>query len=484
MSPTATGIPSANITGVIVPATALPPEQVQRILSGQAPVYGSATFIPGRNDPDNRRTSRFYSAAFRMQHSLLPAAGVQASYQRVHTRRIYMNGPGGTGSQPLVPNYSRFIGDIDTVDLRGNIDLTGWNQFTAGYEFEMESYDEIQDNNLPSPQRIRTQTTIGQKANAVYFQDQSSLLAGSLQLSLSGRLQSFSLEKPAFSATGVANNYDRVQLRAPRKAATGDVSLSYFYSRTGTKVRAHAGNAYRAPGLFERFGGGFFLNATTGLLVFSPYGDPFLTPDRYNSVDAGIDQYVWRDRIRISSTYFYSRVVTITAFDLGSVINAATDPYGRSSGYINGSGGASRGVELSADIRPSGGMALRGSYTYTKAAMDRDVTVPGFWRVLGVPRHASTLVFTQRVGERATLAFDLTHNSEVFGNFTAAGRPRAYRYDGFVKADIAGYYDLRRTDSGALRFSARVDNVFNRTIYDLGWLAPGATFVTGLSFQY
>src|SRR5439155_25257430 len=134
-----------------------------------------------------------------------------------------------------------------------------------------------------------------------------------------------------------------------------------------TKVRAHAGNAYRAPSLFERFGGGFFANNVTGEPVFTPYADPYLSPDRYNSLDGGIDQYLLHDRMRISATYFYTRVVTITAFDLGTTIKRATDPYGRTSGYINGSGGLSRGVELAWEFRPVRTFSLNGSYSYTRA---------------------------------------------------------------------------------------------------------------------
>ena len=237
----------------------------------------------------------------------------------MHTWRIFANGPAGIGFQPAVANYSRFIGNIDTFDARSTAKLSHWNQLTAGYEFERETYDEIQDNNLPGSQRIRTQTDIHQRAHALYFQDQSGFFQNRFQVSLSGRAQNFALSHPVFQATGIANTYDRVQLVSPPKALTADVSMSYFANTLGTKFRVHAGNAYRAPGLFERFGGGFFTNPGTGELVFTPYGDPFLSPDRYNSVDGGVDQYLWKDRARISATYFYTRVVTITAFDLGTI---------------------------------------------------------------------------------------------------------------------------------------------------------------------
>ena len=467
ISPTAAGIPASNIpAGVIVPAVA------------------GFTYFPDRDDPDSRRSSRFDATAVKLQQIVSSAVSVQTSYQRMHTWRIFANGPAGFGFQPAVANYSRFVGNIDTFDARSTAKLSRWNQLTAGYEFERETYDEIQDNNLPAPQRIRTQTGIHQHAHALYFQDQTGVLQNRFQISISGRAQTFALSRPAFQAAGIANTYDRVQLVAPPKALTADLSMSYFANTLGTKLRAHAGNAYRAPGLFERFGAGFFTNPGTGELVFSPYGDPFLSPDRYNSIDGGMDQYLWHDRARVSATYFYTRVVTITAFDLGTTVRPATDPYGRSSGYVNGSGGLSRGLELAWEVRPASSFSLNGSYSYTRANLDRDITIPGFWRVLGAPRHAFTLVATQRIRTRGTVVMDLTSTSEQYGNFTAAGRARAYRYPSFTKADVSATYELWKTDSGTLKLNTRIENILNRTYYDLGWLAPRTAFVAGLNFQF
>jgi iron complex outermembrane receptor protein len=466
-SPTATGIPVANIPStVIVPASPL------------------VTYFPGRNDPDNRRASRFHSTAFKLQHAFSPVVSLQASYQKVQTRRVFDNGPAGVGFQPMAINATRLVGSIDTVDARSSIAIAGWDQFLGGYEFEREGYDDLLDNNLPGSQRIRTETSIRQDAHAAYFQNQATFFGSRLQISLSGRAQVFGLGRPVFRAAGVSNTYERLRLEPPSKALTADASLSYFIGAWGTKLRTHFGNAYRAPALYERFGGGFSTIQDTGQLVFSPWGNPSLLPDRYNSADAGIDQYLWRDRVRISSTYFYTRVVTITAFDSGTVIKPATDAFGRTSGYINGSGGMSRGVELTVESRPTRSLTLSGSYTYTRAHLDRDITIPGFWRVLGVPRHAVTFVAIQKFGRRTTVAVDFVGNSEMFGNFTAAARPRAFRYPGFTKTDLSTTYLLRETEHGALKVNTRIDNIFNRTHYDLGWLAPRTTFVMGLGYQF
>ena len=214
--------------------------------------------------------------------------------------------------------------------------------------------------------------------------------------------------------------------------------------------------------------------------MFTPYGDPYLAPDRYNSIDGGVDQYLWGDRARVSATYFHTRVITVTAFDSGSVIHAGSDPYGRSFGYINGSGGKSRGVELSAESRPTGTLTLSGSYTYTRATTDRDIEVPGIFEVFNVARHTYTLVATQRIGARFHVAVDVTGNSDLLSPFLVY--QRAYRFPGFTKTDLSASYAVAL--EGRARLYTRIENMFDRTVYDGGYLAPGATFVAGLSFQY
>ncbi len=116
--------------------------------------------------------------------------------------------------------------------------------------------------------------------------------------------------------------------------------------------------------------------------------------------------------------------------------------------------------------------------------MDREITVTGFWRVLGAPRHLVAFVATQRIGRRADVAVDLVGNSETFGSFTAAGRARAFQYPGFTKTDLSASYVLKQTDQRSLKVRTRIENIFNRTYYDLGWLAPRTTFVAGLGFQF
>jgi len=484
-SPTASGIPAANIPqAVVVNAVPVPPEQIALSNRGEPFQIGQATYIPGRDDPDSLRTSAFHTTALRFRHSAWRAVSWQASYQRVHTRRIFTNGVLGRGFQPAAESFSRIVGDIDTADVRAFLAPRSWVNLTAGYEFERERFHDRQDNNLPAPRRTQTESQIRQDANAVFASAQFALRDRRLQLAVSGRAQRFSLSNPRLIAVGATSPYDGVAVVSPPSALTGDVSAAYFVAASDTKLRIHGGNAFRAPAMYERFGGGFDTDPITGRVGFTPYGDPRLEPDRYRTIDAGVDQYLFRSRLLVSATAFYNQVTSLTAFNSAGGIRPETDPYGRSLGYLNSSGGFSRGVETAIEARPTASLRLSGGYTYTRSETAEDIIVPGFFIVPAVFGHTTTFVVTNRWNNRLDTTVDLFHGSAMYGSFFAAGRPRAFKYPGFTKAAIVAGYRLVNHARAPLRAYVKVDNFFDETYYEIGWRNLGRTVVAGLSVGY
>lgn len=485
IAPTTTGVPAANFpaTGLIT-AIPLAPEQVLNLVNGRPVTYGNATYIPGRNDPDSRRASKFSTTAMRFEHQFSNVLSMQANYQFLTTDRLFMNGPGGTGSQPAASSITNPGGNIHNVDVRVNVRPSRWYSVSAGYEFEREFFNDRQNNQLPAPRTILVNGRTAQNANAAFVTNQIMLLNDRLQISLSGRVQDFRLATPQFEAQGVRNVYAGLQLPNPPRAWTGDASVAYLIPKTGTKLRTHVGNAYRAPALYERFGGGFSVNQVTGIISFTPYGDPRLSPDRYNTYDFGIDQYLVKSRVRVSATYFYNRIKQLTAFDSSGRIQPATDPYSRTSGYLNGSGGISRGVELGTEARLTSSTTMQGSYTYTGALNDVDIQVPGFWRALTTPRHTATFLITQRFGKRVDVTFDMFRSGQFYVPFFAVSRTRAFVSPGYTKGDIVAGYKVWANDKRNLRAYGKFDNVFNQLYYENGWRAPQAWGIVGLSFTY
>jgi vitamin B12 transporter len=249
-------------------------------------------------------------------------------------------------------------------------------------------------------------------------------------------------------------------------------------------VRVHTGNAFRAPALYERYGGGFSTDPITGRLLFTAFGDPRLEPDRYQTIDAGIDQYLFGGPALVSATVFYNNVSSLTAFNSSGGIRPETDPFGRTQGYLNSSGGFSRGVEIAFEARPGSRLRLSAGYTYTRSETEEDITVPGFFLVPAVLGHMATLVATARVTDRIDTTFDVFHGSATYGSFFAAGRSRAYRYPGFTKAALVAGYRVINHARMPLRAYAKVDNLFNQTYYESGWRNLGRTAVAGFSVGF
>ena len=485
ISPTTTGVPAANLPSMgFIDAIPLSPAGVAILNAGGNPDFGNATFVPGRDDPDARRASRFLSSAFVFRDVVNARLQWQASYQRTHTNRVYDDGPAGTGFQPAADDHSERLGDIDIVDVHGTAQVTRFISVTGGYEFEREAYADMQTNNLPGNRLVFERTHVEQNSHTGYVASQVALLGRRLQISVSGRAQSFQLSKPSFDLTGTANNYNSVALQSPPAAFTGDVSAAYLVARSSTKLRGHFGNAYRAPSLYERFGGGFSSNPATGAVGFTAYGDPRLAPDRYNSIDGGIDQYLFGNRAKISATYFYTRVIHLTAFDFSGIVNSKTDPFGRAYGYINGSGGISRGAELAIETRPMRSLTINGSYTYVNENTDKDLSVPGFYKLFSLQPHTVTLVATKQWGRKFDTTVDMFHGSSYYVPYFAVSRTRVYSFPGFTKTGMTANYRLWQAERRSVRAYARVDNLFNQTYYDAGWLQSKATFALGLGYSF
>lgn len=485
ISPATTGIPASNFppTGIIQ-FIGLPLDQIARLNAGQPVVWGPTTAVPARDDPDARRTSRFSTIALIARYDISPRTSAQASYSRVNTERYFLNGPGGSGFQPAATSLTNPRGTLDNVDGRLNLRPTSWLSLMGGYEFEHEIFRDRQNNNLPAPRNISVQNRVGQKANSGYFGGQLPLLNSRLMVTFSGRAQWFSLLKPSFATSGITSPYEKLTLSAPPRALTGDVSVAYFVPRTNTKFRAHVGNSYRAPALYERFGGGFFNNPADGSVNFTPYGDPRLSPDRYNSFDWGFDQYLFREKLRVSATHFYNRVVQQILFDSSGIIRPATDPYGRTSGYFNAAGGITRGFEFSAEARPSRSFTVSGSYTYTNADNDQPTGVTGFYRVLNVPAQVFTAVATQRFGRRIDVNVDMFWSSAHYFPLFAVNRTRIFEIPGYAKADIVAGYQLWTNDRKSARLYGKLENFLNQYYYEGGYIAPRAWGVVGMQFNF
>ena len=181
------------------------------------------------------------------------------------------------------------------------------NNVTAGYEFEYERFG----NQGSTPDGFGNfSTRATQSSNTVYAQDLVSLFDGRLQFAGGFRAQFFDLSTPSFSLTNAP--YSNVTLKNPPTAVTFDGAASYYFQRTGTKLRAHIGNGYRVPSLFERFGT-FFDNFSVPN-DFVALGDPGLKPEKSVAADGGVEQSFAGDKVRLTAVYFYTKLIDTIGF--------------------------------------------------------------------------------------------------------------------------------------------------------------------------
>lgn len=92
-------------------------------------------------------------------------------------------------------------------------------------------------------------------------------------------------------------------------ATTYRATAGYLHQETGTKVRGSYATGFRAP--------------TINQLYFPNFGNPNLRPERSQSMDVGIDQYLAKNRLTLSGGYFWNRyrdmiAAVSTSFSCGS----------------------------------------------------------------------------------------------------------------------------------------------------------------------
>jgi vitamin B12 transporter len=462
-----------------IPAIPLSINQIPAAEAGLPYINGNANFIPDINDPDYYRGAHFTSTLAFWEHAVTPTFSYRASYQLVSIDTDYVNGPAGLGIyQPLERTSTIYDGRNDTVQASAEWQPTHAQLLSGGYEFDRDRF--VNPSYVGYTPVFLSNTSVSQTSNTAWLQDQIKLLSDKLQISLSGRWQSFDLNAPVFSGTFPV--YASAGALSPPSAYVGDASVAYFFRSSGTKIRSHVGNAYRAPSLYERFG--TYFDGSN----FTAYGDPRLAPERAISIDAGIDQYFAGQKVKISATYFYTRLQETIAFDLtGAIVNPATDPYGRFGGYYNTPGGLARGVEVSIEAKLPGRTLIRSAYTYANSRDRISEYSDGALQTPGTIPQLFSASITKQFGTHWDAEIDCLVGSHYYYPFSTNQYP--YYSIPFVfqsprRANLSVGYTLPLSERKRLRIYSRLDNVNDQTYYEEGFLTPGFVARGGMQFFF
>ncbi len=253
--------------------------------------------------------------------------------------------------------------------------------------------------------------------------------------------------------------FDRVFLSGGRRvednnafgsATTHRAGVAVVVRETGTKLRGTWGEGFRAPTIFDLF--------------FPGGSNPKLKPERSESWDAGVDQKLWRNRIRLGATYFENKFSDLIQFDLvtfqpENVAKARTE-----------------GVEFASAVDILDNLFFTGNYTYTNSKNLN--TGQPLRRV--IPHRYNFGVTWDPI--RALSLF--TQVNVVSGQFEREGFPRN---PGYHRIDVGGTYRLaeKRGPFPGLDLIARVNNATDARIFEaFGFRALGINALAGLQARY
>jgi vitamin B12 transporter len=232
-------------------------------------------------------------------------------------------------------------------------------------------------------------------------------------------------------------------------------SLAFLIKETGTRLRGSAGTGFRAP--------------TFNDLFFPGFGNPDLQPEESLSYDFGVDQKLWKNRVRLGLTYFqieFENLITCCT-------PLPTAPFG---GPFNVGRARSAGLELTAEIDVLPNLVASLNYTYTDTenlATDRPLPRE--------PRHRWNVGLTWEPIARLSLFTQVhvvTEQLEAFGDVYNSG---------YTRVDVGGTWRVLERVGWLrkLELTARIQNLLNERYAEVrGFPALGVNALVGLRASF
>jgi outer membrane cobalamin receptor len=237
-----------------------------------------------------------------------------------------------------------------------------------------------------------------------------------------------------------------------------------------TRARFSYGQGFKEPALEQSFGSDPCFP-----------GNSTLRPERSQTYDAGIDQFLAADRLRLSATYFNNRFRDLVsfAFDFNTTPGC---PFGTGT-YFNTDLARARGLNLSGEFRLRRWLSVNGNYSHDDSRVLKSpnafdpVQLPGN-HLLRRPVHSGSLIVnTAYRGWNLNLTGYFTGirtDSDFFG-LGITHNP------GHARFDLATSYLIAR----GVSFTGRVTNLFDKQYQDaVGFPALGRDYRLGLNYRF
>ena len=230
---------------------------------------------------------------------------------------------------------------------------------------------------------------------------------------------------------------------------TGRAGAVVLIDEIGMRVRGAWGQGFRAP--------------TINDLFFPGAANPDLQPEESTSWEIGLDQKLWKGRIRLGATYFNTRFTNLIDFDL-----VTFQP-------VNVGRARAQGVEFTAEMDVLDWLVAYVNYTFTDTEnLDTGDPLRRFAR--NVVNAGITAEPVRRLNVYAQLYV-------VSNQFETPG----FTNPGYARVDIGGAYAIlpRRGHWPGLSVYARIQNLLNQSYSEVrGFPMPGINALAGLQLSY
>ncbi|NQE61103.1 TonB-dependent siderophore receptor [Caulobacter sp. RHG1] len=243
----------------------------------------------------------------------------------------------------------------------------------------------------------------------------------------------------------------------------GQASAAWALNEGNTVLRASFGQGFRAPGLYE---------------LYSEYGNLNLSPEEFDSWDAGVEQRFFEGKARASVTWFNREADNEIRYN--SCSSGSTDPLCTPGGafrfgyYRNVQKTKTQGVELIGEIKPIEGLTITGNYTYTDAQSESGTSAGK--QLTRRPKNMGNLSVGYRWPVGLTTTVAARHVGKTFNNDANTVVVKSY-----TLVDLRASYPINET----YEVFGRVENAFDKdyqTILNYG--APGRGAFLGLRARF
>jgi vitamin B12 transporter len=235
------------------------------------------------------------------------------------------------------------------------------------------------------------------------------------------------------------------------RSTTERGSLAYIVKEWGTRLHGGAGSGFRAP--------------TFNDLFFPGFSNPTLKPEKSFSWEVGVDQRLWKDRIRLGLTYFENKFTD----QIFCCLPLAVPPFATTA---NIAASRSAGIEWTSEVVLLDNLVAGVNYTYTDTEnlmTDRPLARE--------PQHRWNIVVTWEPIRKLSLFTEVhvvTRQFDTLGNVYNSGHTRV---------DIGGSWRLleRVGVLKALDLTARIQNLLDEGYAEVrGFPSLGLQALLGL----